>query len=330
MLALDGEGVLYAAIDNSATRRVVIKEYVPVTICAARSRDGSVIPRQGREVLFKTTRMDFVDLYRSLVALGRNDGLVQVLDLIEENNTAYAVREPDEGTPLLTYLEQRAQPLTQSEALLLLRPVVYGVEAMHRMGLLHRGISPETVFITKTGSAKLSGYATLGLRTADSELKSQMFDGYAAPEQYAVAEFDGKYTDIYGLGALFYRVLTGKTPVPANLRRMNDTLPPAHTVDKEIPGFVSAAIARAMRLAPGERMPVCVRPSCGDHCAGKGRGRLQADAASNQISRAGCGGACAGGGGVHLGHRVRLRWWRSIFIVVVLLVLRHLRELRQF
>ena len=56
------------------------------------------------------------------------------------------------------------------------------------------------------------------------------------------------------MGALFYRVLTGKTPVPANLRRMNDTLPPAHTVDKEIPGFVSAAIARAMRLAPGERM----------------------------------------------------------------------------
>lgn len=70
VLALDGEGVLYAAIDNSATRRVVIKEYVPVTICAARSRDGSVIPRQGREVLFKTTRMDFVDLYRALSRWG--------------------------------------------------------------------------------------------------------------------------------------------------------------------------------------------------------------------------------------------------------------------
>lgn len=252
--SLDGEGVLYAAVDNSTSRRVVIKEYVPVTICAARARDGSVIPRQGREVLFKTTRMDFVDLYRSLVTLGRNEGLVQVLDLVEANNTAYAVREPDEGTPLVAYLEQRAEPLTQNEALLLLRPVVYGVEAMHRMGLLHRGISPETVFITRTGEAKLSGYATLGLRTADSELKSQVFDGYAAPEQYSAAEFDGKYTDIYALGALFYRVLTGKTPVPANLRRMNDTLLPAHTVDREIPGYVSAAIARAMRLAPGERM----------------------------------------------------------------------------
>ncbi len=254
VLSLDGEGILYTAVDNETTRRVVVKEYVPVTICAARSRDGKVIPRQGREVLFKTTRLDFIDLYRSLVALGHTDGLTQVLDLVEANNTAYAVREPDDGVPLHTYLEQRAQPLTPEEALLLLRPVANGIAAMHHMGLLHRGISPETVYITKAGTARLSGYATLGLRTADSELKSQMFDGYAAPEQYAVAEFDGKYTDIYGLGALFYRALTGRTPIPSNLRRMNDTLPPAHTLDSEIPGYVSAAVARAMRIAPAERM----------------------------------------------------------------------------
>ena len=50
-------------------------------------------------------------------------------------------------------------------------------------------------------------------RNAGGELKSQLVDGYAAPEQYAVAEFDGKYTDIYSLGALFYRALTGHTPV---------------------------------------------------------------------------------------------------------------------
>ena len=254
VLSLDGEGILYAAVDNDAVRRVVVKEYVPVTICAARSRDGSVIPRQGREVLFKTTRLDFIDLYRSLVTLGHTEGLTQVLDLVEANNTAYAVREPDDGVPLHTYLEQREQPLTPEEALLLLRPVSDGVAAMHRMGLLHRGISPETVYITKAGTARLSGYATLGLRTADSELKSQVFDGYAAPEQYAVAEFDGKYTDIYGLGALFYRVLTDRTPVPSNLRRMNDTMPTAHALNSEIPGFASAAIARAMRLIPAERM----------------------------------------------------------------------------
>ena len=67
-----------------------------------------------------------------------------------------------------------------------------------------KGISPWTVFITKGRLGQAFGLCHAGLRTADSELKSQMFDGYAAPEQYAVAEFDGKYTDIYGLGALFY------------------------------------------------------------------------------------------------------------------------------
>ncbi len=254
VIFVDGEGVLYAAVDNSTVRRVVVKEYVPITICAARARDGCVIPRQGREVLFKTTRMDFTDLYRALLSLGHTSGLVPVIDLVEANNTAYAVREPDDGIPLHTYLERRERPLTPEEAVLLMRPVIEGVGAMHRMGLLHRGISPETVFITKSGEARLSGYATLGLRTADSELKSQVYDGYAAPEQYAVAEFDGKYTDIYSLGALFYRLLTGRTPVPSNLRRMNDTLSPAHMVDEEIPGYASKAIARAMRLAPGERM----------------------------------------------------------------------------
>jgi serine/threonine-protein kinase len=69
-----------------------------------------------------------------------------------------------------------------------------------------------------------------------------------------VAEFDGKYTDVYSLGAVFYRVLTGETPVAANLRRMNDTLAAAHTIDREVPGYVSAALSHAMRLAPEERM----------------------------------------------------------------------------
>ena len=77
---------------------------------------------------------------------------------------------------------------------MLLRPVVYGVDAMHRMGLLHRGISPDTIWITPQGASP--AFATQGLRTAGGEIKCQLADGYAAPEQYSVAEFDGKYTDV--------------------------------------------------------------------------------------------------------------------------------------
>ena len=253
-LSIDGEGVTYAAIDNQLSRRIVIKEYVPITICAARTTNGAVLPRPNREVLFKTTRMDFVDLYRSLSVLGEQEGLVQVYDLFEANNTAYAVRDDDGGVPLRAYLQRRHGPLSQEEAIELLRPIVYGVEAMHRRGLLHRGISPETIFIGSDGMARLSGYATLGLRTADSELKSQLFDGYAAPEQYAVAEFDGQYSDVYALGALFYRTMTGKTPISARRRTPHDNLQTPRSIDGTIPSFVSTAMMRAMRLAPEERI----------------------------------------------------------------------------
>ncbi|MEG2930669.1 MAG: PASTA domain-containing protein [Ruthenibacterium sp.] len=253
-LALDGEGVSYAAVDAQTARRVLIKEYVPVTICAARTQSGQVVPRRDREVLFKTTRMDFVDLYRSLMAVGPADGLCRVYDLVEANNTAYAVQEQPATTTLAAYLRSRRVPLTQQEALLLLSPVVYAVEAMHRKGLLHRGISPETIHINSDGRAKLADFATRGLRTADSELRSQVFEGYAAPEQYSVAEFDGKYTDVYGLAAVFYRAMTGQTPPAADRRRMSDTLISPRNLVDTIPPFVSAALTRALRMVGTERM----------------------------------------------------------------------------
>ena len=94
---IDGEGVLYSAIDGNTLQRVTVKEFMPVTLCASRSEAGAIQPKPGCEVLFKTTRMDFADLYGSLLRLGLVEGLVQVLDVLEENNTAYAVLEPKTG-----------------------------------------------------------------------------------------------------------------------------------------------------------------------------------------------------------------------------------------
>lgn len=253
-ITLDGEGVTYAAVDGEMSRRVVIKEYVPVTLCAGRTREGSVVPKSERAVLYKTTRMDFADLYNALASIGDCDGMVRVYGTFEENNTVYAVRAPEDGVPLLAFLQTRRVPLKHEEALNLLRPVVYAVDAMHRKGLVHRGISPETVFVSSEGKAALSGFATMGLRTADSELKSQMFEGYAAPEQYRAAEFDGPYTDVYGLAAVFYRAMTGKTPVPAGIRRRSDTLKAPRELNGEIPAFVSSALLRGMKLASVERI----------------------------------------------------------------------------
>ena len=74
MRSLDGEGILYRGVENLGCFRVTIKEYLPVTLSAERGADCILQPKTGSEVLFKTTRMDFADLYRALGASPRPPG----------------------------------------------------------------------------------------------------------------------------------------------------------------------------------------------------------------------------------------------------------------
>ena len=66
MQSIDGEGILYRGVENIGRFRVTIKEYMPLTLSAERGTDALLRPKLGSEVLFKTTRMDFADLYRSI------------------------------------------------------------------------------------------------------------------------------------------------------------------------------------------------------------------------------------------------------------------------
>ncbi len=251
---IDGEGVCYSAIDGDSLARVTVKEFMPVTLCAARDEHGAIKPKPGNEVLFKTTRMDYADLYATLLRMGQTEGLIQVLDVLEENNTAYAIMEKVEGPTLSEYLTRRERPVDAARAQALMKPILAGVEALHTANLVHRGISPENIVLESGGGAKLGGYGTLALRQQGSELKPKLYPGYCAPEQYAASEFEGKYTDVYALGAVLYRLVTGEAPQPAGERRQQDSQRPARTVNKEVPAFLSSGMARAMRLIPAERI----------------------------------------------------------------------------
>ncbi len=253
-LELDGEGVTYSAIDGNTLQRVNIKEYMPVTLCSSRDDAGALLAKPGCDVLFKTTRMDFAELYSIILRMGLVEGLVQVLDVLEENNTAYAVLEKVEGPTLAEYLQRLNAPVEHGRVLSLMKPIMNGVEALHAASLVHRGVCTENIVLESGGTAKLGGYATLALRQQGSELKPKLYPGYSAPEQYSASEFEGRYTDVYAIGAVVYRMLTGEEPVSADERKMQDLLSPARAVDKEIPQFLSSALVRAMRVAPAERI----------------------------------------------------------------------------
>ena len=251
--SVDGEGILYRGVENNGPFRVTIKEYMPLTLAAERGRDCILRPKPGSEVLFKTTRMDFADLYRFIQRITPANGLEAVLDVFEENNTVYAVMENPGGRPLQKWLEEHGT-VTPQQACAMLEPVFNGVEAMHQVGLVHRGICPANIRIMDNGRARLTGYATVGLRTAGSGLHEQLYEGYSAPEQYSTAEFEGRYTDEYGLAAVFYRMVCGQAPVPAAQRMVSDSNPRARTVNSAVPGYVSDVLQMGLRLKPMERI----------------------------------------------------------------------------
>lgn len=254
MRGLDGEGVLYSGVENLGGFRVTIKEYLPVTLSAERGADCILRPKQGSEVLFKTTRMDFADLYRAIQRITPASGLEAVLDVVEANNTVYAVLENLGGTPLEQWLESRPAPVRADDACAMLRPVFEGVAAMHKAGLVHRGICPENIRVMADGRCRLAGYATVGLRTAGSGLHEQLYEGYSAPEQYTTAQFEGRYTDEYGLAAVFYRMVCGQAPMPAAQRVVSDSNPRARTVEPAVPAYVSEVLQLGLRLKVMERI----------------------------------------------------------------------------
>lgn len=253
-LSADGDGLAYRGVLNAEKRFVLIKEYFPVTLCNGRSASGALMPKEDKEVLFKTSRMDFKDLYDDLHSLTPATGLSTILDVIEENNTVYAVEESEKGMTLSHYLHLRSRTLTPAEARTLLQPIMEGVALLHKSGLIHRGICPDNILLPIDGTARLTGYGTLALRTGGSELKSQLYPGYAAPEQYSAAEFSGRYTDVYALAAVCYRMVTGQTPVAAPQRKVRDSMESAHSLEAVVPTWFSQVLACALRLDPAKRM----------------------------------------------------------------------------
>ena len=254
MLSIDGEGILYRGAENLGRFRVTIKEYLPITLTAERTAENTLRPKTGSEVLFKTTRMDFADLYRSIQRITPANGLEAVLDVVEANNSVYAILENLGGTPLDQWLENHPGTIRPDDACTMLQPVFEGVAAMHKIGLVHRGICPENIRVMENDRCRLAGYATVGLRTAGSGQHEQRYEGYSAPEQYSTAEFEGRYTDEYSLAAVFYRMVCGQAPVPAAQRIVADSNPRAKSVNGSLPLYVSQVLQLGLRLRPMARI----------------------------------------------------------------------------
>lgn len=248
VIEVNGQGVTYIGWDNENNGIVEIHEYFPALI-SKREADGSVTVAGDNEYAFNEGIMEFLTLQRKLSKLDM-ESLGKVISLVEENGTAYAIVKFSSGITLREFLVRNGGSLKWDQAKTLFIPLISVINELHNNGIVHAGISPETVIVTRDGKLRLSGFAIPQLRRKSSPIHSQIYPGYAAAEQYGTSD-DGVFTpatDVYGYAATLFRTLMGSAPPEASERLKGDNISIPAKIAEELPKAVLITLADALQI----------------------------------------------------------------------------------
>jgi eukaryotic-like serine/threonine-protein kinase len=137
--------------------------------------------------------------------------LVRTLEHGDVDGVLYLVTELVEGVSLAAL--ERAGPLPLDAALYVALELLAALDHAHRLGLVHRDVSPSNVLVSDAGEVKLADFGVAKARgsklTQNGEVKGK--DGYMAPEQSDGAAVDGR-ADLFSLAVLLHELLTGQKP----------------------------------------------------------------------------------------------------------------------
>lgn len=252
----NGEGASYTGYDISTECRVLIREYMPINLCTRVKDKATISVNYNNLAKYKAFMAEYTELNKSLARLRNDSNINPVLDMFAENNTTYTIFEHIEGVKMLDYLKENAGELSWDQVSRLFPPLFTTIGRLHNAGIIHRAISPDTVYMTNKGELRLTGFCISPVRTANAGLEYELFKGYAAPEQYSasISSRQGSWTDVYGICALIYRSLTGCMPVDSTSRLNHDDLCEPHMLNAHIPRHVSRVIMEGMNLNVRDRI----------------------------------------------------------------------------
>ena len=247
----NGEGITYIGWDNSESAVVTVREYFPAGF-AVRNPDNTVGMKKGGEYTFNEGLMEFMDINRQIKA-SELPAHMHVNDVFEENGTVYAILQSISAITLKSFLKKNGGALKWEQARPLFLPLIDTVKGMNDLGIIHGGISTDTILVGRDGKLRISEYSVKNLRRADSPLESELFSGFAAAEQYTSNMYIDAYTDVYGLCAVLFTVLIGTVPPKAVDRLQNDSMTVPSKFAEELPRHVLSALANGLQVLPENR-----------------------------------------------------------------------------
>ena len=256
VLGQGGFGITYIGWDIALERKVAIKEYYP---------SGQVSRNPGARTLTWYSseqslhaRQDGMQMFlkeaRKMVKADGIPGVVRVIDLFQENGTAYIAMEFVEGETLKERL-RRDGPMDWETAKKIFRPVISAMEQVHAFGLIHRDLSPDNIMLLPDGSVKildLGAAKDLSINSGASSMQVAK-SGFSPLEQYIQRGGSGSWTDVYSMAATIYYTLTGKMLPSAVERLEKDTVSWDFPVLNRLPAQAREALKKALAVQAKDR-----------------------------------------------------------------------------
>ena len=255
----DSDGVDYEARVVDEDRTVLIREYLPDGLPGRAAVDTTDRPR-GTPPLDAGTAA-FLARYRGLQRV-RHAAVVRVEECLHVGGTACAVLERVPGDTLSARLDEEStlSPKALSD---ILHPLLDGLGAMHAADVLHGAIEPACIVVRDDGSPVLGNFGSAPSRRAGPrqafgggqwESRQRIAPGYTPLEGYSRSGHLGPWTDLYALGAVLYRCVTGDVPEDAPARAVADDMRPAVEAGKgSHERSVLLGIDRALSLRVADR-----------------------------------------------------------------------------
>ena len=254
VLSSNSEGVTYIAFDVEKRTPVVIREFLPEKFAERSIKSAQVsIKDEWRDCYYDYLKK-FLELWRKLARVRGLSALIPVIDIIEENNTAYAVTEYFESISLREFLlKSNTGYLNWEKAKVLFMPVLSTLSTLHNLGIVHYGINPDNLLIGRDGKLRISGFCIAEARLEGTDISPELFEGYTPIEQYSYGFREGVWSDVYAFCAVLYRALVGTVPQDAVSRCANDRLIIPARYAEIIPAYVINALMNGLQVEPNDR-----------------------------------------------------------------------------
>ena len=230
--------------------KLAIKEFFMKEVCN-REGDSNVmsIPSVGSKQLAERFKQKFIKEAWNIAKL-KHPNIIKVVDVFEENETAYYVMEYH-GNGSLNGLVKQNGSMQEEEATKYILQIADALDYVHKQQMNHLDVKPDNVLLNNKGESVLIDFGLSKCYDAEGEQTSStpigVSVGYAPLEQSRVGGVGtfSPATDIYSLGATFYKLVTGKTPPDAS-EVLDEGLP-------DMPGCISSKVHNAISQAMESR-----------------------------------------------------------------------------